>query len=116
MFLYLYNTLKKHYYYSFVVFIALNMLGPGSGSIRRCSLVGVIVALLEEVCHCGVGFETLLLTALKTVFWLSWIRIQYPQFLFQQYVCLDATMLTAKMIMNWNSDTINHPKLNVVLI
>jgi hypothetical protein len=26
-----------------------------------CGLVAVGVALLEEVCHCGVGFETLLL-------------------------------------------------------
>ena len=33
----------------------LNMLGPGSGTIRRCGLVGVGVALLEEVCHCGGG-------------------------------------------------------------
>jgi len=29
----------------------LNMLGPG-----KCSLVGVGVALLEEVYHCRVGF------------------------------------------------------------
>jgi hypothetical protein len=35
----------------------LNMLDPGSGSIRRYGLVRVGVALLEEVCH----FETLLL-------------------------------------------------------
>jgi hypothetical protein len=31
------------------------MLGPGSGTIRRCGLVGVGVALLKEVCHCGSG-------------------------------------------------------------
>ena len=31
----------------------LNMLGPGSGTIRKCGLVGVGVALLEEVCHFG---------------------------------------------------------------
>jgi hypothetical protein len=31
----------------------LNVLGPGSGTIWRCGLVGVVVALLEEVCHCG---------------------------------------------------------------
>ena len=30
----------------------LNMLGPGS-SMTRCDLVGVGVASLEEVCHCG---------------------------------------------------------------
>ena len=28
------------------------MLGPGSGTIRRCGFVGVGVALLEEVCLC----------------------------------------------------------------
>ena len=33
----------------------LNMLGSGSGTIRRCGLVGVGVALLEEVCHSGDG-------------------------------------------------------------
>jgi len=34
----------------------LNMLGPGSGTLRRCGLVGVGVALWEEVCHCGHRF------------------------------------------------------------
>jgi hypothetical protein len=33
----------------------LYILGLGSGTIRRCCLVGVGVALLEEVCHCGHG-------------------------------------------------------------
>jgi hypothetical protein len=41
----------------------LNMLGPESGTIRRCVLVAVGVTLLKEVCHCGVDFETLLLAA-----------------------------------------------------
>jgi hypothetical protein len=31
----------------------LNMLGPGSGTVRRCGLVGGGVALLEEVCSYG---------------------------------------------------------------
>jgi hypothetical protein len=31
------------------------MLGPGSGTIRRCDLAGVGMALKEEVCHCGGG-------------------------------------------------------------
>ena len=35
---------------------SLNMLGPGSGTIRRCHLLGVGVAFLEEVCHCWGGF------------------------------------------------------------
>ena len=33
----------------------LNMLVPGSGTIRSCGLVGEGVALLEEVCHCESG-------------------------------------------------------------
>jgi hypothetical protein len=31
----------------------LNMLGPGSGSTKRCGFVEVGMGLLEEVCHCG---------------------------------------------------------------
>ena len=33
----------------------LNMLGSGSGTIRKYALVGVSVVWLEEVCHCGDG-------------------------------------------------------------
>ena len=33
----------------------LNMLDPGIGTIRRCNVTGVGVALLEEECHCGCG-------------------------------------------------------------
>ena len=38
---------------------SLNVIGShkliGSGTISRCGFVGVSVALLEEVCHCGGG-------------------------------------------------------------
>jgi hypothetical protein len=40
------------------------MLGSGSGTIRRYSLVAVGVGLLEEVCHC----ETFLLAAHEIAF------------------------------------------------
>ena len=33
----------------------LYTIDPGSGAIWRYDLVGVGVALLEEVCHCGGG-------------------------------------------------------------
>jgi hypothetical protein len=39
------------------------MLGPTSGTVRRSGLVEVDVVLWEEVCHCGVGFESFLLAA-----------------------------------------------------
>jgi hypothetical protein len=45
----------------------LNMLVPRIGTIRTCGLVGVGVTLLEKVCHCGGGFEILLLASWKTV-------------------------------------------------
>jgi hypothetical protein len=35
----------------------LNMLGPGSGTVRKCGLVRVSVALLKEGCHCGGGLR-----------------------------------------------------------
>lgn len=44
------------------------MLGPGSRTIRTCSLVGVGVVKFKEVCHCGVGNETLLLSVLEKGF------------------------------------------------
>jgi hypothetical protein len=34
---------------------SFTMLGPRSGTIRMYGLVGVVVALLEEVCHRRVG-------------------------------------------------------------
>ena len=46
----------------------LNFLGPGSGPIRRCALVGVGMALLEEV-TVDLGFKNLVLAAWKTVFY-----------------------------------------------
>ena len=36
-------------------FMCLNAWSMGSGTIRRCGLVGVDAAFLEEVCHCGGG-------------------------------------------------------------
>ena len=41
----------------------LNMLGPRNCTIRRYGLVGVGVALVEEeMWHCGVGNDTVLLS------------------------------------------------------
>ena len=46
---------QKLMYLAFHMCGGLNTLGPGSGTIRRYGLVGVGVALLEEVSHCGHG-------------------------------------------------------------
>jgi hypothetical protein len=46
----------------------LYILGPGSGIIWRCGLVGIGVTWLEWVCHCGCGYKILTLVAWKSVF------------------------------------------------
>jgi len=51
----------------------LYMLGPGNGTTRRCGLVGVGVALLEEVCHCGDGLLRPSPSCLRTVH--SWLPL-----------------------------------------
>ena len=46
----------------------LYILGPGSGTIGRCGLVGIGVTWLEWVCHSGCGYKILTLVAWKSVF------------------------------------------------
>jgi hypothetical protein len=46
----------------------LYILGPGSGTIWRCGLVGIDVTWLEYVCHCGYRHKVLTLVAWKSVF------------------------------------------------
>jgi hypothetical protein len=46
----------------------LNMLGPRSGTIRRCGLVRVGVALIGGSVIMGVGFKILILAAWNLVF------------------------------------------------
>ena len=56
--------------YSFNLWVCdvLNMLGPGSGTLRRFGLVKVGMAFWRKCVTVGVGFETLFLAAWKTVF------------------------------------------------
>ena len=46
----------------------LNMLAPGTGTIKRYDIVRVGVAFSEEVCHYGRGLKTLQLAGRKLVF------------------------------------------------
>ena len=48
-------------------FMCLNACHIGSGTIRRCDLIGVGMALLEKICPCGVGFELLYAQAKPSV-------------------------------------------------
>jgi len=78
----------------------LNMLGPGSSTIRRCGLE-VGVAFLEEVRQCEVGNEILLLAGREVIPpECSQIKMQNSPLLLQYHVCLDAARLPAMMIMD----------------
>ena len=47
--------------------VCLNAWPIKNSTIRRCNLVGVSLAFLEEVCHCGVGFEVSYAQAMPSV-------------------------------------------------
>jgi hypothetical protein len=50
------------------------MFDPENDTIQRCGLLGIDVAILEELCHCGIGIETLFLTTMRCSFLLATFR------------------------------------------
>jgi hypothetical protein len=80
--------------------IDLNVWSPVNGTIRKCGLVGVVVALLEEVCHCGWAFEVSnaqTQPSLHTLFLLpAGPDVEFSATL-QHHVCLHATILPTMM-------------------
>ena len=60
------------YTITYLLFGGLNMLLPGSGSVRRYGL-GVGAVFLEVVCHCG-GGQTLLPASLLRMSVFSWVN------------------------------------------
>jgi hypothetical protein len=58
-----YKILSTNLVWAKKMLVVLNENGThrhiGNDSIRRCGLIGVGIALLQEVCHLGVGFEVL---------------------------------------------------------
>jgi hypothetical protein len=69
------------------------MLDPGSGTIRRYGLVGIGVALLEDVCHCGGGLRDPPSCLKKTI--CSWLPLGEDVGLSAPpaRACLDAAVL-----------------------
>jgi hypothetical protein len=74
--------------------------------------VGVGVTLLEEVCHEGVGFETLLLATWKSVFCLE----QDVELSASPAPCLPGCCHVPSMRMDRISEPVSQPQLNIVLI
>jgi hypothetical protein len=87
---------------------SLDMFDLVSGTFRRCNLVEGGVALLEEVCHFGGGLWNPSPTCLKS-------RCRLLKRLLQEHICLGAVMLPTLMIMDWTSEPVSRPQLNVCL-
>ena len=109
-------------YWIVLLYGTLNVIGPhnliGYGTIRRCGFVGVGMALLEEVCHCGCGLEdSYTQDPAHYVIRLSVAcKTEDSQLFLQHHVCLRATMFPT-MIMDWNSKVVSKtPQLYVFII
>lgn len=99
----------------------------GSNIIKRCSLVGISVGLLEEVCG-GLRGPMLKMHPFqkrespgcqgkdKTPPGCIQIKIENYQLVLQHYVCLDTVMLPARMIMDLTSKIVSQSQLNVFAI
>ena len=88
----------------------LNMLGLGCAIIRNCGLVGRSLSLWR------VGFETFLLTMWEPV--LSCLPLEQDIELSAPPVpCLPGCYHSpALMIMNWSSEPVSQPQLNVIRV
>jgi hypothetical protein len=91
------------------------MLGPGLGTFRRCGPVGIGAALLKEVCHCGGRLWDPPPGCLRTF---------CPCLPLNEDVELSAPpapglpgccWAPVLMIMDWTSEPVSQPQVNVVL-
>jgi hypothetical protein len=86
-------------------------LSESSWPMRRCSLVGVGIALLEEVYHSG---ALKLCPVWKRPFCMqkskfpgsNWIKMHNSHLPHQHHVCLDTAMFPALMIVEWNAEPV----------
>jgi hypothetical protein len=89
------------------MFVCLNMLGSGNGTIRRCGLFSVGMHLLELVCHCGRWALRLLSHLPESLFafgkrWRNFRSFSpIPAMLNKN---LDTGVLPAMIIMDWISE------------
>ena len=74
----------------------------GNGTIRRCVLVEIGVALLKEVCHCGGEvWDSPPSSWRQSFLGCPPIKMQNSQLLLQHCACLDTAVLSTLTIMDW---------------
>ena len=93
--------------------IGLNAWPIGSDITRRCGLVGVCVASLEEVCHCwGVVFEVSHTLAMPSVAQRLSCRLRYRTLSSISSTMSACTLLFPDMMkMDWASETVSQPPM-----
>jgi hypothetical protein len=87
------------------------VLEVGRGTIRRCGLVGLGVASLEEVFNVGMDFwENMLLApwGCQSFLVCLWNKMYNSQLL-QCHACLDAGRFSDLMIVDWTSEPVSYP-------
>ena len=117
------RQLKKKWALILCVFLlsacgGLNMLGPGSSTLRRHGLVAVGVVLLEVWPWWWPLWGWALRPSSKqpgSHSSPSCFQMKNSQLLLK-HACLDAAILSALMIMDWVSEPVSQPQLNVVFI
>ena len=83
-----------------------NLLGSGSGTLKSCGLVGVLVAFWRKCIIVGVGFKTLILTPWNPVFCL--LSEQDVALLAPPTPCLPGCChVPALIVMEWTSKPVS---------
>ena len=100
-------------------FMCLNGWPMGNGMIRKYSLVGVGVALFEEVCYCEHVLWSSLCLGSAQWWWqsppaASRLRCRtLSSFSSIMPTCMLPAMPPAMMIMDWTSETVSQPRSSV---
>ena len=90
----------------------LHMFYPGIGTVRKCGLVEWLWSCWSRCITVGVGFTTLILASWKPVSSCRW-RWRTLSFSCTIPGCCHVPNL---MIMDWTSEPVSQPQLNVVLL
>ena len=97
----------------------LNAWPIGSGTIRRCGLIGQVWDCWRKCVTMGAGFQVSYAQAMPSVAYSLLLPVdqstQTPQLFLQHHVCLYAIVFSVTMIIDGTSKTESQPQLNVFL-
>lgn len=95
--------------------MCLNVWPRGRDTISRCGFVGGSVFVGRWALRSYIGSRSTQCNTQPSSCCLQ-IKMQNSQLLLQYHICLHATTLPTMMILDWTSETVSQPQLNVTLI